>query len=166
MQGSCYLSLVLTWRIFSPRQATIGFALTRGFSSLLPGCSLGSIFGLLYLPHSSYILGLESVKANINQVFNNSLHRLSNSNNVEVFPLYMLKQGFCSRYLRQPVHDEYLALVSNLDDFNMYKVIQIIFIKLYQMILLIYCYKMEMVTHVHAGKTNMGFYLKTFVCYL
>nr|KAJ0223557.1 hypothetical protein LSAT_V11C200086270 [Lactuca sativa] len=53
-------------------------------------------------------------------MFNNLLHQLSNEDVVRVSLLYMLEQRFLGKYLRHPVINERLTLVSNLDEVNRY----------------------------------------------
>nr|KAJ0210735.1 hypothetical protein LSAT_V11C400178920 [Lactuca sativa] len=54
----------------------------------------------------------------LTNVFNMSHHQLSNEDVVRVSLIYMLEQGFLGKYLRQPVTNEHIAVVSNLQEFN------------------------------------------------
>nr|KAJ0186814.1 hypothetical protein LSAT_V11C900479840 [Lactuca sativa] len=54
----------------------------------------------------------------LTNVFNNSLRQLSNEDVVRVSLVYMLKQGFLGKYPQQPVTNEHMTLISNLQKFN------------------------------------------------
>lgn len=58
------------------------------------------------------------LKFDVIWVFNNLLHQLFDEDAVRVSLLLMLENKFSGRYPKQPLHDEYIALVFDLDQIN------------------------------------------------
>nr|KAJ0203728.1 hypothetical protein LSAT_V11C500265210 [Lactuca sativa] len=92
---------------------------------------IGLRFGDYFYPSFGFVAFIERVfpfvplsvsmcMDDLTNVLNNSLHQLSNEDVVRVSMLYMLEQGFLGKYMRQPVINERMWLVSNLQEFNRY----------------------------------------------
>lgn len=58
-------------------------------------------------------------------VFETSLHELSDNDTFHMCLLYLLEKVFNDRLPRHPMKEEYLGLVSNFDDFNRYHVLNL-----------------------------------------
>nr|KAJ0206442.1 hypothetical protein LSAT_V11C500228890 [Lactuca sativa] len=85
----------------------------------------GLQYGDYFHPNSSFVAFRERVfpfvplscsvsMDDLMDIFNKSLHQLSNENVVRVSLLYILEQGFLGKYPRQLVNNERTTLVSNL----------------------------------------------------
>lgn len=59
------------------------------------------------------------------KLFKHSLNDLSDEDEVCVCLLYLLEKGFNGRLDKQPILEEYFALVSDLDEFSRYHVVNL-----------------------------------------
>nr|KAJ0198182.1 hypothetical protein LSAT_V11C700375320 [Lactuca sativa] len=71
-----------------------------------------------YFPPVLILHNSNNIMANLMHVFNDLLHEFGNADAARVSLLYMLKQRFLGKCLRQLVTNNRLAIVSNLDECN------------------------------------------------